>query len=106
VSTTFFYYIPAKRVASMLSIPLYTLLRKTSPHYCFQNHSQSIGSFIAARAACGLGARGVIAMSGIITSDIVKLEYRGIYQSYLNMAWGGGNGLGGAFGGFLCEFLG
>lgn len=68
--------------------------------------AQSIGSFIAARAACGLGAGGVIAMSGIITSDIIKLEYRGIYQSYLNMAWGGGNGLGAAFGGFLCESLG
>jgi MFS family permease len=68
--------------------------------------AQSIGSFIAARAVCGLGAGGVIAMSGIITSDIIKLEYRGIYQSYLNMAWGGGNGLGAAFGGFLCESLG
>ena len=68
--------------------------------------AQSIGSFIAARAACGLGAGGVIAMSGIITSDIIKLEYRGIYQSFLNMAWGGGNGLGAAFGGFLCDYLG
>lgn len=68
--------------------------------------AQNIGSFIAARAACGLGAGGVIAMSGIITSDIIKLEYRGIYQSYLNMAWGGGNGLGAAFGGFLCDYLG
>jgi MFS family permease len=68
--------------------------------------AQSIGGFIAARAACGLGAGGVIAMSGILTSDIIKLEYRGIYQSYLNMAWGGGNGLGAAFGGFLCDYLG
>lgn len=47
--------------------------------------ARSIGSFIAARATCGLGAGGVIAMAGILTSDIVKIEYRGIYQSYFNL---------------------
>jgi len=47
--------------------------------------AQSIGSFIAARAACGLGAGGVISMAAILTSDVVKIEYRGIYQSYFNM---------------------
>ncbi|EXJ91905.1 hypothetical protein A1O3_00455 [Capronia epimyces CBS 606.96] len=65
-----------------------------------------IGSFIAARAACGLGAGGVIALSGILTSDVVKIEYRGIYQSYFNMAYGVGNGLGAALGGFLCDHFG
>lgn len=45
----------------------------------------TIGSFIAARAVCGLGAGGVVAMAGIITSDVVKIEYRGIYQSYFNL---------------------
>ena len=52
--------------------------------------AQSIGSFIAARAVCGLGAGGVMSVSNIIISDIIKIEYRGIYQSYYNMAYGFG----------------
>ncbi|KIW34100.1 uncharacterized protein PV07_00899 [Cladophialophora immunda] len=66
----------------------------------------SIGSFIAARAVSGLGAGGVVALGGILTSDIVKIEYRGIYQSYFNLAYGAGNGLGAALGGFLCDYFG
>ncbi|ETN42236.1 uncharacterized protein HMPREF1541_04177 [Cyphellophora europaea CBS 101466] len=65
-----------------------------------------IGSFIAARAVCGMGAGGVMSMSNIITSDIVKIEYRGIYQSYYNVAYAVGNGLGAAFGGMLCDTMG
>lgn len=42
--------------------------------------AQSIGSFIAARAFCGLGAGGVMIMSNIIIADIIKIEYRGIYR--------------------------
>lgn len=57
-------------------------------------YANSIGSFIAARFFCGLGAGGVSTMSNIILSDIVKIEYRGIYQSYLNVCFGLGNGLG------------
>jgi MFS family permease len=86
----------------------------------------NIGSFIAARALTGLGAGGVIAMASILTSDIVKIEYRGIYQSYFNLvsrdsslpmvstvlqsnvnkAYGTGHGLGAAMGGILCDRLG
>ncbi|KIW44347.1 uncharacterized protein PV06_05361 [Exophiala oligosperma] len=66
----------------------------------------TIGSFIAARAVCGLGAGGVMSMSSILTSDVVKIEYRGIYQSYFNMSWGLGNGLGAVLGGLLCDKLG
>lgn len=57
-------------------------------------YAQSIGSFIAARFFCGLGAGGVTTMSNIILSDIIKIEYRGIYQSYLNTCYCLGNGLG------------
>lgn len=57
-------------------------------------YANTIGSFIAARFFCGLGAGGVATMSNIILSDIVKIEYRGIYQSYLNMCFGLGNSLG------------
>ncbi|OXV08216.1 hypothetical protein Egran_04019 [Elaphomyces granulatus] len=68
--------------------------------------AQSIGSFIAARAVCGLGAGGVFSMGMIICSDLVRLEYRGVYQSYINLTLGAGGCLGIAFGGYLCDQLG
>lgn len=40
----------------------------------------NIGSFIAARAICGIGAGGVMSISNIITSDTVRIEFRGIYR--------------------------
>lgn len=45
----------------------------------------SIGSFIAARAVSGIGAGGAVSLAAILTSDMVKIEYRGIYQSYFNV---------------------
>lgn len=36
--------------------------------------AQSIGSFIVARAVCGLGAGGMMALAGIIISDLVPIE--------------------------------
>ncbi|KAJ5897764.1 hypothetical protein N7504_008052 [Penicillium tannophilum] len=68
--------------------------------------AQSIGSFIAARALCGLGAGGVFSMGQIISSDLVRIEYRGTYQSYINLCLGIGSCLGLAFGGFLCDKIG
>ncbi|KAL4919843.1 major facilitator superfamily domain-containing protein [Aspergillus aurantiobrunneus] len=68
--------------------------------------AQSIGSFIAARALCGLGAGGVFSMGMILSSDLVRLEYRGIYQSYINFCLGVGGCLGLAFGGYLCDQVG
>jgi MFS family permease len=68
--------------------------------------AQSIGSFIAARAVCGLGASGVLAMGAILTNDLVPIEIRGTYQSYINIFYGAGSACGAAFGGALCESLG
>lgn len=68
--------------------------------------AQSIGSFILARAFCGLGAGGVFSMGMILCSDIVRLEYRGLYQSGINMTLGVGGALGYACGGALCDRLG
>lgn len=68
--------------------------------------AQSIGSFIAARAFCGLGAGGVFSMGMILSSDMVRIEYRGVYQSYINLSLGLGGSLGLAFGGFLCDQVG
>ncbi|KAF2873328.1 major facilitator superfamily domain-containing protein [Massariosphaeria phaeospora] len=68
--------------------------------------AQSIGSFIAARAFCGIGAAGVLSMGNIMTNDLVSIEVRGTYQAYINMFYGGGSAAGAAFGGFLCDTIG
>ena len=66
----------------------------------------SIESFIAARAACGIGAGGAMALSLIIVSDLVRIEYRGVFQSHINVSFGMGSASGAAFGGYLCDSLG
>jgi MFS family permease len=66
----------------------------------------SIGSFIAARAFCGIGAGGTISQSLIVISDLVRIEERGVFQSHINIAFGLGSASGAAFGGFLCDTLG
>ncbi|KAF2143790.1 uncharacterized protein K452DRAFT_285828 [Aplosporella prunicola CBS 121167] len=68
--------------------------------------AQSIGSFIAARAFCGLGAGGVLSMGSILSNDLVPLEIRGTYQAYINLFYGCGLACGAAFGGYLCDTLG
>lgn len=68
--------------------------------------AQSIGSFIAARAFCGIGAAGVLSMGNVMTNDLVSIEVRGTYQAYINLFYGGGSAFGAAFGGFLCDKLG
>ena len=68
--------------------------------------AQSIGSFIAARAFCGIGAAGVLSMGNVMTNDLVSIEVRGTYQAYINLFYGGGSACGAAFGGFLCDKLG
>ena len=40
----------------------------------------NVGSFIAARALAGIGAGGVMSVSAVVTADVVKIEYRGIYR--------------------------
>ena len=66
----------------------------------------SIGSFIAARAVCGIGAGGTMSMSLIIVSDLVRIEDRGVFQSHINVAFGLGSAAGAAFGGYLCDSIG
>ena len=68
--------------------------------------AQSIGSFIAARAFCGLGAAGVLSMGNIMTNDLVSIQVRGTFQAYINLFYGGGSAAGAAFGGFLCDKIG
>lgn len=68
--------------------------------------AQSMTSFIAARALCGLGAGGMMALGAIITSDLVPIEIRGQYQSYINITFGVGSALGAALGGAIADHLG
>lgn len=68
--------------------------------------AQSIGSLILARAFCGLGAGGMVAMGAILTNDLVPMHIRGFYQALINLFWGSGAAAGAAFGGFLCDTLG
>ncbi|KAF2265815.1 MFS general substrate transporter [Lojkania enalia] len=68
--------------------------------------ARSIGSFIAARAFCGLGAADTDSLGGIMTNDMVSIEVRGTYQAYINLLYGGGSACGAAFGGFLCDKIG
>jgi MFS family permease len=63
-------------------------------------------SFILARAFCGFGAGGAMAMGAIINSDLVPIHIRGSFQSLLNLAFGIGSSLGAAVGGFLADTLG
>ncbi|KAJ4164652.1 hypothetical protein LMH87_006315 [Akanthomyces muscarius] len=66
----------------------------------------SLGSFIAARALCGLGAGGSIALGSIMISDLVPIERRGSFQSLINAMWGAGSAIGAAAGGWLAETVG
>ncbi|KFY37172.1 hypothetical protein V495_07299 [Pseudogymnoascus sp. VKM F-4514 (FW-929)] len=68
--------------------------------------AQSMTSFIFARALCGLGAGATMTMGSIITSDLVPIEIRGIYQSYINIVYGLGSALGVATGGAMADHLG
>ncbi|KAL1861393.1 hypothetical protein Daus18300_008924 [Diaporthe australafricana] len=68
--------------------------------------AQSMTSFIAARAVCGIGAGGVMTLGSIIVSDLVPIERRGAYQSYINMVYGVASTSGAALGGFMAENLG
>jgi hypothetical protein len=68
--------------------------------------AQSMLSFIMARALCGLGAGGVMSLGSIITSDLVPIEIRGTYQSYINIVFGIGSALGAALGGAIADHLG
>ncbi|CAG9975042.1 unnamed protein product [Clonostachys byssicola] len=68
--------------------------------------AQSMLSFIFARAACGLGAGSMMSMVSIMMSDLVPIERRGIYQSYVNITYGIASSSGAAMGGFMADTLG
>ncbi|KAK8080606.1 major facilitator superfamily domain-containing protein [Apiospora hydei] len=66
----------------------------------------SIKSFILARAVCGLGAGGMISLGSIVISDMVNIERRGTYQSFINITYGLAAASGAALGGVMADTLG
>ncbi|TQV92491.1 hypothetical protein V2A60_007175 [Cordyceps javanica] len=66
----------------------------------------SMESLVAARAVCGVGAGGTMLMGSITMSDIIPIESRGTYLSYINIVVGIGSGLGATVGGTIAETIG
>ena len=61
---------------------------------------------IAGRVVSGIGGGGLSAISTFVTSDLVPLRRRGLWQGYGNVVFGLGTCLGGVFGGWLKDSLG
>ncbi|KIJ29240.1 hypothetical protein M422DRAFT_188781 [Sphaerobolus stellatus SS14] len=65
--------------------------------------SQNINMIIAARTIQGIGGGGILNLSEIITSDLVSLAERGLYQGMLGLTWSFASGIGPPIGGALAE---
>ncbi|EXJ72827.1 uncharacterized protein A1O5_03975 [Cladophialophora psammophila CBS 110553] len=65
----------------------------------------SAGAIIAGRIIAGVGGGGLTCIATYITSDLVPLRRRGLWQGYGNLVYGLGMGLGGVFGGVLSDKL-
>ncbi|KAJ2964217.1 hypothetical protein NQZ79_g823 [Umbelopsis isabellina] len=61
---------------------------------------------IVARIVAGIGGGGLNTMSSVITSDLVTLRERGVYQGYANTAFACGGTLGAPLGGWITERFG
>jgi len=71
---------------------------------CGLAHGESI--IIVGRVIAGLGGGGLNAIPLFITSDLVPLRRRGVWQGFNNICFGLGSGLGGVFGGWMNDTLG
>lgn len=61
---------------------------------------------IIGRVVSGIGGGGLTAITTFVTSDLVPLRKRGVWQGVGNVAFGLGSGLGGVFGGLINDSLG
>ncbi|KAF9890193.1 hypothetical protein FE257_006105 [Aspergillus nanangensis] len=68
--------------------------------------AQNEGTLILGRVVAGIGGGGLTAISTFITSDLVPLRKRGVWQGIGNICYGAGSGLGGVFGGWINDTLG
>lgn len=65
----------------------------------------SAGVMIAGRVVAGIGGGGLTCISTFVTSDLVPLRRRGLWQGYGNLVYGLGMGMGGVVGGVLTDQL-
>ncbi|KKK22920.1 hypothetical protein P175DRAFT_0469585 [Aspergillus ochraceoroseus IBT 24754] len=63
-------------------------------------------TIILGRVVAGIGGGGLTAISTFVTSDLVPLRKRGVWQGIGNICYGVGSGLGGVFGGWINDTLG
>jgi MFS family permease len=63
-------------------------------------------TMIAGRVVSGIGGGGLSAISTFVSSDLVPLRRRGLWQGYGNIVFGLGQSLGGVIGGWLNDTLG
>lgn len=63
-------------------------------------------SIILGRVVAGMGGGGLLVISTFVTSDLVPLRKRGVWQGVGNICYGAGGGLGGVFGGWINDTLG
>ncbi|KAG2414340.1 hypothetical protein HFD88_003531 [Aspergillus terreus] len=68
--------------------------------------AQSQSTIILGRVVAGIGGGGLTAISTFVTSDLVPLRKRGVWQGIGNICYGAGSGLGGVFGGWINDTLG
>jgi MFS family permease len=63
-------------------------------------------TMILGRVVAGIGGGGLTAIATFVTSDLVPLRKRGVWQGIGNICYGVGMGLGGVFGGLMNDLLG
>ncbi|CAO3630779.1 unnamed protein product [Cunninghamella blakesleeana] len=68
--------------------------------------AQSMVQLGIARAIAGLGGGGLFAISSILIHDLVPMQKRGQYQSYINMTQTLGTTIGAPLGGFITDYFG
>ncbi|KAK7550060.1 major facilitator superfamily domain-containing protein [Phyllosticta citricarpa] len=67
--------------------------------------AKSEGVIILGRVVAGMGGGGLTAISTFVTTDLVPLRRRGLWQGFGNLCFGLGSGLGGVFGGWINDAL-
>ncbi|THH00042.1 hypothetical protein EW026_g2413 [Hermanssonia centrifuga] len=65
--------------------------------------AQNMNMLIAARTVQGLGGGGILNLSEIITSDLVPLAERGMYQGMIGLAWAFASAIGPPIGGAFAQ---
>lgn len=68
--------------------------------------ANSAEAVIAGRVIAGVGGGGLTCITTFVTSDLIPLRQRGVWQGVGNLVFGMGMGLGGVFGGLCSDNLG